>query len=87
MEYGIFQEYSKIEFYMLNLVFYLNYEYGIFQKKGKTIKIWKILEYGIFQEYSKKIGKQSKYRKFWNMEYSMEYSWNIPKNVKQASGA
>ena len=31
----------------------------------------------------KKIVKQSKYPKFWNMEYS----WNIPKIVQQATGA
>ena len=39
----------------------------------------KILEYGIFQEYSKKYGPQHNICKFWNMEYSIEYSWNIQK--------
>ena len=29
----------------------------------------------------KKIGKQSKYRKFWNIEY-----WNIPKKSKTTRG-
>ena len=47
----------------------------------------KSVEYGIFEEYSKKTVKHSKYPKSWNMEYSMEYSWNIPKNVTQAMGA
>ena len=29
----------------------------------------------------KKIEKQPKYWKFWNMEYSIGYSWNIKKNI------
>ena len=41
------------------------------------IGIWNIP--GIFQ----KKGTQSKYGKFWNMEYS----WNIPKNLSQRLGA
>ena len=58
-------------------------EYSI---KIATTDISQILEYGIFQEYSKKIVPHAKFPKLWNMEYSMEYSWNIPKNVKQAAG-
>ena len=58
-----------------------------YSKKRITRKILKSVEYGIFEEYSKKTVKHSKYPKSWNMEYSMEYSWNIPKNVTQAMGA
>ena len=63
--------------------------FGIWNIPNKTgtRQILKSVEYGIFAEYSKKIVKQSKYQKFWNMEYSIEYSWNIPKIVKQATGA
>ena len=42
-------------------------------------KIEKKIQYGIFQEYSKKNCTQQKYVKIWNMEYSIEYSWNIQK--------
>ena len=35
----------------------------------------------------KKKGTQPKYAKFWNMEYSKEYSWNIPKKASHALGA
>ena len=50
--------------------------FGIWNIPNKTgtRKILKSMEYGIFAEYSEKIEKQSKYAKFWNMEYSMEYS-------------
>ena len=76
--------YSKKTCNIKNLEFF-----GIWNipKNLETRKKLSYSEYGIFQEYSKKIYKQAKYWKSWNMEYSMEYSWNIPKNVKQASGA
>ena len=76
--------YSKKTCNIKNLEFF-----GIWNipKNLETRKKLGYLEYGIFQEYSKKIYKQAKYWKSWNMEYSMEYSLNIPKNVKQASGA
>ena len=69
MEYsGIFQK----RIIKAKYIFHWNIWNGIFQKNCKTRKILKFLEYGIFQEYSKKIVKQVKYGKFWNME--LEYS-------------
>ena len=87
LEYGIFQEYSKNWYSTLNKIFVCFLEYGIFHILPSTGFFTIFLEYGIFQEYSKKIVKHAKFPKFWNMEYSMEYSWNIPKNLPQRSGA
>ena len=65
-------------------------EYGIFQEysinnvpqqKNENFGIWNIPR--IF----KKNRTTTKISKFWNMEYSMEFSWNIPKKVSQRAGA
>ena len=77
----------NIPIIFLNNQLFKNFGIWNIPKKRITRKILKSVEYGIFEEYSKKTVKHSKYPKFWNMEYSMEYSWNIPKNVKQAMGA
>ena len=76
MEYGIFQKSASTR-YLFN---FWNMEYS--QKNGnkKNIEIggiWNIRR--IFQ----KILKQSKYPKFRNMEYSIEYSWNIKKKSER----
>ena len=81
MEYGIFQNFASSRYFFNFWIM----EYA--KNNGNKKKKIKSVEYGIFAEYSQKIVKQSKYPKFWNMEYSMEYSWNIPKIVKQAMGA
>ena len=77
----------NIPIFTLNKIFVCFLEYGIFHILPSTGFFTIFLEYGIFQEYSKKIVKHAKFPKFWNMEYSMEYSWNIPKNIKHAAGA
>ena len=78
LEYGVFKNYGSTRFLFL--------EYGTFQESGNKLtfeigEIWKTNR--IFL----KIVKQSKYQKFWIMEYSIKYSWNIQKIVKQATGA
>ena len=97
LTFGIFLAYNRffcallgiwnIPIFTVNKIFFCFLEYGIFHILPSTGFFTIFLEYGIFQEYSKKIVKHAKYPKFWNMEYSMEYSWNIPKNIKHAAGA
>ena len=76
MEYSIEYSMNSMEYSME----YENRHNGIFQKNQSTTLNSIFFEYGIFQEYSKQKVKLLKYAKFWDMEYSMEYSWNIKKN-------
>ena len=69
----------------LNKILFQFLEYGIFQKNGNKINIeiggiWNIRR--IFLKNSKTI----KISKTWNMEYSIEYSWNIPKKYHNPCG-